>query len=68
MMNEQEWEPGRWWRVTYDDPITGKRQVWCESSNQAECRQAMKTAPAGSDPALFRIYATVPKTEWRQMS
>jgi hypothetical protein len=36
-------EPGRWWRVVYDGPGA----VWCETSNEREAREALKTCPRG---------------------
>jgi len=32
-----EWRPGRWWRVIAPDG-----SVWCESSSEAENREAMR--------------------------
>ena len=47
-----EWGTGRWWRVidpTKDWPAS----VWCETSDEEEARDALKTCPGG---VLYRDY------------
>lgn len=52
-----EMGPTRWWRVVEADD-----RVWCESSDEAEARQALATCPTGG--RLQRLYDRVER-EWR---
>jgi hypothetical protein len=60
-MTENGWKPGRWWYVLYSDgrtyssgPSKGAPEVWCETSDEEEAREAMHTCPGGG--RLFREY------------
>lgn len=57
------WEPGRWWRVVYRSAEDGKLRLWCETSNEQEARDALKTCPDGG--LLQRSYERH-ETEWRE--
>lgn len=66
-MTEGGWTPGRWWYVYYADgrtydtgPHEGQPQIWCETSNEDEAREALHTCPGGG--TLFREYT---RTETR---
>lgn len=53
-----DWEPGRWWRVTYDGPSG----IWCETSVEEEARDAHAECPGGG--SLQRQYIRT-EEEWR---
>lgn len=57
-------EPGRYWRVIYavERPGGWRKNVWCESSNEAEVREALATCPGGG--RLQRNYVRTER-EWR---
>ncbi len=60
-----EWKPGRWWLVTYADgrlDDDGTLQVWCETSDEEEAREALGTCPGGGE--LRRQYWRT-EHEWR---
>ena len=70
IMAGEEWKPGRWWRVIYADgrvwpdghDLAGQRQVWCETSVDAEAREALTTCPGGG---RLQRYYTSESAEWR---
>lgn len=50
---------GRWWYVLYADgrtytsgPSAGEPQIWCETSDEVEAREALNRCPVGRK--LFR--------------
>lgn len=67
-------ERTRWWRVTYADgrrfgpgqyagiDLEGLLQVWCETSNEEEAREALQTCPSGG--VLWCLYERIER-EWR---
>jgi len=59
---EAGWEPGRWWRVMPIDRQDDPRAVWCETSNEAQAREALKTCPGGG--VLQRLHERS-ESEWR---
>jgi hypothetical protein len=70
----EDWEPTRWWRVTYADGrvyapdhphLAGYQQIWCETSNEAEARKAVASCPSGG--VLLRLFEHR-ATEWREES
>lgn len=58
-----EWELTRWWRVVRDVPDPGREDVWCESSDEDENRDAMKSAPY---PARLERLWRRTEGEWRR--
>jgi hypothetical protein len=54
---QDNWEPGRWWRV-----IDADGGVWCETSDEQEARRFIATAPGGG--TLRRLWVAR-KSEWR---
>lgn len=61
IMTGEDWQPGRWWRVIYPDPA-GQRQLWCETSDEAEAREALTTCPGSG---RLQRYYTSESAEWR---
>jgi hypothetical protein len=64
--------PGRWWRVTYADgrtyetgPQQGRLQVWCETSDEQEAREAAARCPGGG--VLSRLFE-YRASEWRAVT
>ena len=57
--NRPEWVPGRWWRV-----LDAEGELWCESSDEEENREAMATAPK-QPTTLQRMWVTKQREEWR---
>ena len=52
---EDEFEPGRWWRVRNPEG-----EIWCETSSECEAREAI-----GPGDTLHRLYKAE-KAEWRE--
>jgi hypothetical protein len=59
-----EWVPTRWWRVVRDVPVVGRHDIWCESSDEGECRAAVITC-RWKAVRLEHLFMRE-ETEWRQ--
>lgn len=61
---DAEWKPDRWWRVMYAEERPGgwAANVWCETSDETEAREALTTCPGGGK--LLRLYGRS-ESEWR---
>ena len=55
---EGEFEPGRWWRVTYAGG------VWCETSDERQAREALTACPSAGP--LQRLYSRT-QSQWRDV-
>ncbi|MEX7472741.1 hypothetical protein AB4Z39_23845 [Mycobacterium adipatum] len=60
-ITDDGWTPGRWWTVLYADertyssgPSAGQPQIWCQTSDEDEAREAVRTCPGGGK--LYREY------------
>jgi hypothetical protein len=67
-----EWSPTRWWRVVYaaevypeDHHMAGQPRIWCETSDEAEARDALGRCPGGG--ALERGYTLPQPFTWREV-
>lgn len=67
-MADDNWTPGRRWYVLYADgrtypsgPSEGEPQIWCDTSDEDEAREALHRCPGGGK--LFREYSRS-RTEW----
>lgn len=64
-------EPGRWWRAVYADgrvypatsAVAGRRQIWAESSDEQEIRQAAARCPDAV--VVQQLYSAPGHHEWR---
>jgi hypothetical protein len=52
------WERTRWWRV-----VEPNGELWCETSDEREAREALTTAPDGG--VLGRLWRRA-EQEWRE--
>jgi hypothetical protein len=60
-ITDDGWTPGRWWTVLYADgrtyssgPSEGQLQMWCQTSDEDEAREVVRTCPGGGK--LYREY------------
>jgi hypothetical protein len=56
------WDRTRWWRVVRDVPNPGTEDLWCESSSEDECREALRKAPY---PARLERFWQRVEGQWR---
>lgn len=44
-LQADDWKSARWWRVVRQVPNPGPGDLWCETTDEAEARAALMTAP-----------------------